>query len=65
MSLYALISKCTDAQHRGLPWSAIFWKEIRPQDDGGSEPTAPTVEAAAAKQKNDKNNYDKRGGAHG
>jgi hypothetical protein len=29
--LYALISKCTDAQRRGFPWSAIFWKEIRPQ----------------------------------
>jgi hypothetical protein len=29
--LYALIAKCTDAQRRGFPWSAIFWKEIRPQ----------------------------------
>jgi hypothetical protein len=29
--LYALISKCSDAERRGFPWSAIFWKEIRPQ----------------------------------
>jgi hypothetical protein len=29
--LYALISKCTDAQRRGFPWSAIFWKEITPE----------------------------------
>lgn len=28
--LYALISKCNDAETRGFPWSAIFWKEIRP-----------------------------------
>jgi hypothetical protein len=28
--LYALISSCNDAEKRGLPWSAIFWKEIRP-----------------------------------
>jgi hypothetical protein len=27
--LYSLISKCDDAQRRGFPWSAIFWKEIR------------------------------------
>ncbi len=30
--LYALISKCDDAERRGFPWSAIFWKEIRPTD---------------------------------
>ena len=30
--LYALISKCDDAEHRGYPWGAIFWKEIRPND---------------------------------
>jgi hypothetical protein len=29
--LYSLISKCHDAQRRGFPWSAIFWKEITPQ----------------------------------
>ncbi|HLH93565.1 MAG TPA: hypothetical protein VKW08_00460 [Xanthobacteraceae bacterium] len=29
--LYALISHCDDAERRGFPWSAIFWKEIRPQ----------------------------------
>jgi hypothetical protein len=29
--LYALISKCTDAERRGFPWSAIFWVEIKPQ----------------------------------
>jgi hypothetical protein len=28
--LYVLISKCNDAERRGFPWSAIFWKEIRP-----------------------------------
>lgn len=28
--LYALISRCNDAEQRGYPWSAIFWKEIRP-----------------------------------
>jgi len=28
--LYALISKCDDAERRGFPWSAIFWKEIKP-----------------------------------
>jgi hypothetical protein len=26
--LYALLSKCNDAERRGYPWSAIFWKEI-------------------------------------
>lgn len=31
--LYSLISKCDDAERRGFPWSAIFWKEIRPQTD--------------------------------
>jgi len=30
--LYALISKCDDAERRGFPWGAIFWKEIKPQD---------------------------------
>jgi hypothetical protein len=29
--LYALISRCDDAERRGFPWSAIFFKEIRPQ----------------------------------
>jgi hypothetical protein len=28
--LYALLSKCNDAERRGFPWSAIFWKEIKP-----------------------------------
>lgn len=31
--LYALISKCDDAERRGFPWSAIFWKEIRPNNN--------------------------------
>jgi len=35
------------------------------QDNDGSVPAAPTVETAAAKQKNENNNYDNRGGAHG
>ncbi len=26
----ALISKCDDAERRGFPWGAIFWKEIKP-----------------------------------
>jgi hypothetical protein len=26
--LYSLLSKCNDAERRGYPWSAIFWKEI-------------------------------------
>lgn len=30
--LYALISKCDDAERRGYPWGAIFWREIRPND---------------------------------
>ena len=29
--LYYLKSTCEDAERRGYPWSAIFWKEIRPQ----------------------------------
>jgi hypothetical protein len=29
--LYALISKCDDAERRGFPWSAIFFKEIKPE----------------------------------
>ncbi len=29
--IYALVSKCNDAERRGFPWSAVFWKEIRPQ----------------------------------
>ncbi len=28
--LYALLSRCSDAERRGFPWSAIFWKEIKP-----------------------------------
>lgn len=46
--LYALQSKCDDAERRGFPWSAIFWKEIKPQEN--SVPTAATVKAAATKQ---------------
>jgi hypothetical protein len=30
--LYALLSNCDGAERRGFPWSAIFWKEIRPAD---------------------------------
>jgi hypothetical protein len=29
--LYALLSKCNDAERRGYAWSAIFWLEIKPQ----------------------------------
>jgi len=29
--IYSLISKCDDAQRRGVAWSAAFWTEIRPQ----------------------------------
>jgi hypothetical protein len=29
--LYFLKSTLLDAERRGFPWSAIFWKEIRPQ----------------------------------
>jgi len=29
-NLYALINRCDDAERRGFPWSAIFWKEITP-----------------------------------
>jgi hypothetical protein len=28
--LYYLMSVCNDAERRGFPWSAIFWKELRP-----------------------------------
>jgi hypothetical protein len=28
--LYALVSKCDDAERRGFPWGAIFFKEITP-----------------------------------
>jgi hypothetical protein len=28
--LYYLLSVCTDAERRGYPFSAIFWKELRP-----------------------------------
>jgi hypothetical protein len=31
--LYALLSKCNDAEKRGYHWSAIFWKEIKPQNN--------------------------------
>jgi hypothetical protein len=31
--LYALISKCDDAERRGYPWGAIFFKEIKPGHD--------------------------------
>jgi hypothetical protein len=30
--LYALRSKCDDAERRGYAWGAIFYKEIKPQD---------------------------------
>lgn len=29
--LYALVSKCADAERRGVPWGAAFWTEIRPR----------------------------------
>jgi len=32
--LYALLSNCDDAERRGFPWSAIFWKEIRSETAG-------------------------------
>ena len=28
--LYALLSRCNDAERRGYNWGAIFFKEIRP-----------------------------------
>lgn len=28
--LYYLLSVCTDAERRGYPFSAIFWKELKP-----------------------------------
>ena len=28
--LYALLSKCNDAERRGYNWGAIFFKEIKP-----------------------------------
>jgi hypothetical protein len=28
--LYALLSKCNDAERRGVPWSAAFWVELNP-----------------------------------
>jgi hypothetical protein len=31
--LYALISNCDDAERRGYPWGAIFFKEIKPQPE--------------------------------
>ena len=31
--LYALISRCDDAERRGYPWGAIFFKEIKPNDE--------------------------------
>ena len=30
--LYALISKCDDAERRGYAWGAIFWRELKPND---------------------------------
>lgn len=30
--LYALRSRCDDAEGRGKPWGAIFWITIRPYD---------------------------------
>jgi hypothetical protein len=30
--LYALVSRCDDAERRGYPWGAIFYKEIRPNE---------------------------------
>jgi len=29
--LYYLLSVCNDAERRGYPWSAIFWKELKPK----------------------------------
>jgi hypothetical protein len=29
--LYYLLSVCTDAERRGYPFSAIFWKELKPK----------------------------------
>ena len=29
--LYALISRCDDAERRGTPWSAAFWTIIKPK----------------------------------
>jgi hypothetical protein len=31
--LYFLKSTCDRAQQRGYPWSAIFWKEITPNEN--------------------------------
>jgi hypothetical protein len=30
--LYALLSRCNDAERRGYNWGAIFFKEIRPNE---------------------------------
>ena len=30
--LYYLLSVCTDAEHHGYPFSAIFWKELKPKN---------------------------------
>jgi hypothetical protein len=32
--LYALASKCADAERRGYAWGAIFFKEITAEPDG-------------------------------
>lgn len=29
--LYALQARCDDAERHGYPWSAIFWKELKPK----------------------------------
>ena len=29
--LYAVISKCNDAERRGVPWSAAWWTEVKPK----------------------------------
>jgi hypothetical protein len=29
--LYYLLSVCTDAERRGYPFSAIFWRELKPK----------------------------------
>ena len=30
--LYCLLSVCTDAERRGYPFSAIFWRELKPKN---------------------------------
>jgi hypothetical protein len=30
--LYALLSRCNDAERRGVAWGAAFWTEIKPNN---------------------------------